>query len=135
MITSHDWGMCASYHAPPPTYRRENTTCCPHDVMQAHQCRAAALYAWSGQRARRAQPHACAQQAFQYAYSCYKTDAAQSYSQPCFNGQAGWTQDLAGNLLVPANTWAGTWLSGWDLTCFIGGWTVPLMYGAALIIK
>ena len=48
-----------------------------------------------------------AQEAFQYTYTCYKTDAAQSYSQPCFNGQAGWTQDLVGNLLIPANTWLG----------------------------
>ena len=48
-----------------------------------------------------------AQEAFQYTYTCYKTDAAQSYSQPCFNGQAGWTQDLVGNLLIPANTWPG----------------------------
>ncbi|KAK9833282.1 hypothetical protein WJX81_002494 [Elliptochloris bilobata] len=46
-------------------------------------------------------------QAFQYAWSCYKTDAAQSYSQPCFNGQAGWTTDLLGNLLIPANTLPG----------------------------
>ena len=48
-----------------------------------------------------------AQQAFQYTWTCYKTDAAQSYSQPCFNGAAGWTQDLLGNLNIPASTLPG----------------------------
>ncbi len=75
--------------------------------------------------------YARAQQAFQYAYSCYKTDAAQSYSQPCFNGQAGWTQDLAGNLLVPANTWAGARMPGYGLAPSLEAETMPRMKALA----